>query len=150
LSAPNRAKEDSMRSGAASCFACHGDPDGAGPIEAPAQGDIAYTQPSRSSCGSCHDDWVWDFPYEANTMTMPAQNDDAACTLCHEAGGTGLDVIDAHRHPILDEDFNPGLIFEVLALAEAGVNDADDTIDPGEKIEITLTIEDDDGAAVLP
>ncbi len=37
------------------CAACHGDPDGPGPLPAPAQGDQAFTRPRVESCGSCHD-----------------------------------------------------------------------------------------------
>jgi hypothetical protein len=150
LSAQDRAKEDKMRSGAASCFACHGDPDGVGPIEAPEQGHLAYSQPSRSSCGSCHEDWVWEHPYQSNSMAMPPQMNDAACTLCHAASGNGLAVMDAHRHPVLDPTFNPGLVFEILSLAEAGNHDADGTIDPGEKVQVSFTIRDDSGASVAP
>jgi OmcA/MtrC family decaheme c-type cytochrome len=37
------------------CSACHGDPDGAGPLPAPINGDQAVTRPSIAACGSCHD-----------------------------------------------------------------------------------------------
>jgi OmcA/MtrC family decaheme c-type cytochrome len=37
------------------CDACHGDPDGAGPLAAPAQGAQATTRPGLKACGSCHD-----------------------------------------------------------------------------------------------
>ncbi len=150
LSAPNQALENQMRSGVTNCAACHGDPDGGGPLEAPAQGDLAYTQPSRSSCGSCHDDWVWEYPYTANLQTMPAQLNDSACTFCHAASGNALAVMDAHLHPLLNPTINPGLVFEILALAEAGSHDGDGNLDPGEKLRITLTIEDDAGTAVSP
>lgn len=150
LSAPNQALENQMRGGVTNCAACHGDPDGDGPLEAPAQGNLAYTQPSRSSCGSCHDDWVWEYPYTANLQTMPAQLNDSACTFCHADSGSALAVRDAHRHPMLNPTINPGLVFEILALAEAGSHDDDGTIDPGEKLRITLRIEDGSGAAVNP
>lgn len=150
LSAPNRALEDAMRRGVTNCAACHGDPDGDGPLEAPAQGDLAYDQPSRSSCGSCHDDLVWEYPYEANLQIMPAQLNDSACKFCHASSGNALAVMDAHLHPILDSSFNPGLVFEILSLVEAGDHDDDGTIDPGEKVRISVTIRDDSGASVSP
>ncbi|MHC5065181.1 MAG: multiheme c-type cytochrome, partial [Planctomycetota bacterium] len=108
LSSADKAKEDAMRRGAVSCDKCHGDPDGAGPLPAPAQGDLIYTQPSRMACGSCHDDWVFDRPYVSNLQSMPPQNDDSACVFCHAASGTSLDIMDAHLHPLLDSSLAAG------------------------------------------
>jgi len=150
LTTTQKAQEDLIRTGPAGCAACHGDPDADGPLEAPDQGDVIYSELSRAACGACHDDVDWTQPYTANGSTMPAQNDDATCTLCHDPSGTPLAVLDAHLHPILDPTFNPGLFFEVLSVAEAGTNDGDGTIDAGEKVELTFTIQDSDGADVDP
>ena len=51
--------------------------DHGGALTPPAQGTLAYTQPTRRACGSCHDDIDWARPYTANGLTMPAQADDA-------------------------------------------------------------------------
>jgi hypothetical protein len=142
--------ENTIRTGVTGCYVCHGDPDGSGPITAPAQGEIAFSQPARATCGSCHDDIDWTVPYLANTTMMPEQNDDSACTLCHSVSGDALAVADAHRHPLLDAAFNPGLNFEITGLMEAGVNDGDGTIDPGEQIAFELMVTDDSGAELDP
>jgi OmcA/MtrC family decaheme c-type cytochrome len=150
LSAPNRALEDNMRSGVVACDKCHGDPDGAGPLTGPAQGDLYKSQSSRASCGSCHDDIVWGLPYTANTQTMGAQANDSNCLLCHAPSGDPLAVEDAHRHPLYDETFNPGLNVDITAVDEAGTNNSDGNIDVGEKVAVTFTLTDDAGNAVAP
>jgi hypothetical protein len=126
------------------------DPDGAGPLTGPAQGDLYKSQSARASCGSCHDDVVWGQNYAANTQIMGAQANDSNCLLCHAPSGDPLAVEDAHRHPLYDETFNPGLNVDVSAVAEAGTNNGDGTIDVGEKIAVTLSITDDTGSAVSP
>jgi OmcA/MtrC family decaheme c-type cytochrome len=149
LSAPQKALENAQRSGVTACFKCHGDPDDAGPLAAPADGDRAYSAPSRQACGSCHDDIDWSHPYVANGMTMLPQASDAACSGCHAAtGATALAVDLAHLHPLHDPAANPGLHVELTGVTEAGSNDGDDTLDPGEQIEVTFTVQDDDGAAL--
>jgi OmcA/MtrC family decaheme c-type cytochrome len=150
LSAPNRALEDNMRSGVVACDKCHGDPDGAGPLVGPAQGDLYKSQSARASCGSCHDDVVWGQSYTANTQTMGAQANDSNCLLCHAPSGDPLAVEDAHRHPLYDETFNAGLNLDITAVEEAGANNGDDTIDVGEKVAVTFTLTDDAGNAVAP
>lgn len=150
LGGTNQTKEDTVRRGVTSCYLCHGDPDGAGPIQAPAQGGLAFSQPSRQACGSCHDDWVFDRPYTANGQTMPPQATDGACTLCHVASGNGLAVEDAHLHPLLDPTFATGFNVEITAVTEAGTNDGDGTIDTDEKVAVTFTIRDDMGADISP
>jgi hypothetical protein len=150
LPAGSKAVEDSMRSGPANCIVCHGDPDGAGPLQAPAQGDLYKTQLTRRACGSCHDDVIWEQKYTSNLSTMQAQLDDSLCILCHEQSGGSFAVQDSHTHPLDDPSFNPGLVVAISSLAEAGTNNGDGTIDPGEKIAITFTIQDGSGAAVAP
>src|SRR5678810_1080708 len=51
LTAPQKATDDLIRMGVTACAKCHGDPDGTGPVTAPAQGDSAWSQPSRAACG---------------------------------------------------------------------------------------------------
>jgi OmcA/MtrC family decaheme c-type cytochrome len=150
LPAPSQALEDTIREGAANCIVCHGDPDGPGPLTAPAQGDLYKAQPSREACGACHDDVIWGQPYTANMQTMPAQANDSNCALCHATSGNNLAVQDAHTHPLNNPTFNPGLHIVLSNLAEAGTNNGNGKIDPGEKIAITFTIKDDSGASVTP
>ena len=150
LSAEDKAKEDEMRKGPSNCVVCHGDPDGAGPLTAPAQGGLIESQPTRQACGSCHDDLQWGLPYTANGQTMGPQANNANCILCHGVAGTPLAVRDAHLHPLLDPNFDPGLNFEVTDVGEAGANDGDGTVDPGEKLRFTLRITDDAGSDVAP
>lgn len=150
LTADQQDQEDAIRTGPAGCVACHGDPDGSGPLSAPSQGHLIYSQPSRGACGSCHDDVEWTRPYTSNGSTMPAQNDDSACTLCHEPSGDALAVMDGHRHPLLDPSFNPGLHFDLASIEEAGASDGDGTIDPGEKVSVTFSVQDDAGQDVDP
>ncbi|MCA8941600.1 MAG: hypothetical protein KDB80_03490 [Planctomycetes bacterium] len=142
LGSTERGLEDTMRSAPVSCDSCHGDPDGSGPIEKPAQGDLAFTQPTITACASCHDDWVPEFPYTANMQTMPAQRDDSACTQCHKEAGTALDVVDAHRHPMVDPATAPGIVF-TLAAPNGGAGVA-----VGQPIEVAFTVEDDAGNPV--
>ena len=150
LPAAARAKDDVVRAGVVACDVCHGDPDGPGPITAPAQGGIAYAQPTRRACGACHDDIDWELCYVTNGQAMPPQPDDSGCTLCHESSVGALAVEQAHRHPMFIPFFNPGLHFELLAVVESGTNDGNGTIDRGEKVSVTFTITDDMGADVGP
>ncbi|MCK6447754.1 MAG: hypothetical protein L6Q99_15280 [Planctomycetes bacterium] len=149
LASGNQTLENTMRTtGVVACDKCHGDPDGSGPLAAPTQGDLINTQPTMRACGSCHDDIVWGELYTSNGQTMPETADDSNCTLCHSASGDSLAVVDAHTHPLLDTTFNGGVNMEIQALDEGAGGDADGTIDPGEKIELTLAITDDAAADV--
>ncbi len=150
LSPTDQEKEDLQRSGPTDCSTCHGDPDGSGPAPAPAQGDIIWRQQSRSACGSCHEDVIWDQPYRSNSLIMPPQPTDANCMQCHLIEGTPLSVMDAHRHPLLDPAVSKGVNFHLTSVSEAGTNDGDGTFDPGERIQLEFTIEDVDGAPVDP
>lgn len=145
LGTTQKTQEDTIRMGVASCAACHGDPDGAGPLTAPAQGQIAFTQPTRRACGACHDDVDWARPYTSNAATMPPQNDDSACILCHESTGGALDPAIAHIHPVLDSNFNIGTNVAVTSVVESGTHNSDGTIDPGEKIAVTFRMTNDAG-----
>ena len=147
LSPEAQAAEDRIGAGVATCEVCHGDPDGAGPLEAPLDGDLAYVQQTRAACGACHDDVDWELPYVARQQEMPAQLTDSDCFACHETTfGGPLSPTDGHRHPIFDPVLAPGLNVELMSVLEAGTNDGDGTFDPGEKVEVALRITDDMGA----
>tara|TARA_R110002072_G_scaffold136285_2_gene278588 strand:+ start:9292 stop:12180 length:2889 start_codon:yes stop_codon:yes gene_type:complete len=149
LSSSQRSLEDSMRSASVDCTSCHGDPDGAGPLPAPAQGDLAYTQPSVSACASCHDDWNPDHLYTANGQTMPAERNNATCKECHRQSGGPLDVRDAHVHPLVDPAFAEGLRFEVQSIADVPTAGAgNNAFDVNERVRVTMTIKDGSGADV--
>jgi hypothetical protein len=150
LSSTEQDLEDIQRAGVTSCDACHGDPDGAGPIAAPAEGTMAFDNPSRNACGSCHDDVDWALPYNSNAQTMPAGMKDDTCLDCHRTSGDPLANMDAHLHPMLDPALYPGLNFTVLSVDPAGNHDLDATIDVGEKVAISFTMTDDSGADVDP
>lgn len=145
LGPDERAKEDAVRTGVTSCFVCHGDPDGAGPLTEPAQGPVAYSQPSRGACGACHDDVDWDELYEVNGVPMPVQADDSGCIVCHTVSGLDISVRDAHLHPLRDPAFATGLNVELQSIDEAGANDDDDTLDAGEAVQVTFRLSDDMG-----
>ncbi|MBL8862751.1 MAG: hypothetical protein JNK02_12190 [Planctomycetes bacterium] len=147
LTAPQQALENLQRSGPVGCAKCHGDPDGAGPLAAPAQGDRIYTNPTRSACASCHDDWVPHQPYTSNGQTMPAVADDSNCTLCHEPWGAPLAVEDSHRHPLADPAITPGIRFLIDSITDAG-GDADGTFDVGETVRLTFRVENDAGTPI--
>ncbi len=148
LTTAAKAQEDAMRKGPVSCDSCHGDPDGAGPLPPPEDGALIYSQLTRRSCGSCHDDWVWDRPYSSNASNMPAQSSDSACILCHKVSGDALAVVDAHRHPLVDPAKAPGVRFAITSLVEGGTNNGNGKLDPGEKPQVSFTVKDAQGADV--
>jgi hypothetical protein len=150
LTTEQQGRDDLVREGVVSCDKCHGDPDGAGPLPPPAHGDVAYAQPSRRVCGSCHDDVDWTASYVKNSQTMGPQTTDSNCIFCHGVTGTPLTVTDAHVHPLHDPAVNPGFNVTGLTVSEAGTNDGDGTIDPGEQIALTFSLTDDAGGAVAP
>jgi len=151
LSSTDKATEDEIRKGPSNCVVCHGDPDGSGPLVAPAQGDLYKDQPSRQACGSCHDDVVWNQNYTSNGQTMGAQANNANCLFCHAPQGNPLATYDAHLHPLLDPNFEPGLNLIVTNVGEAlGTPTPNGKIDPGEKIQFRLRIVDDQGADIDP
>jgi decaheme cytochrome c component MtrC/MtrF-like protein len=147
LSSDAKAKDDAMRFGPTDCAKCHGDPDGAGPLPAPAQGNLAFSEPSRRACGACHDDVVWSNPYRSNGQTMPANLGDDTCLLCHMPTGNAIATHDAHLHPLLNPSLNAGLAIHVTP---ASKGDGSGRLDPGEPLGVTIDITDDSGAAVAP
>lgn len=144
LTPPDRLKEDRIRTGNISCEKCHGDPDGSGPLAAPAQGNVAFSQPTRRACGSCHDDIDWTKPYTANGQTMPPQNDDTGCLNCHTPqGGASLSTRESHLHPWSNPAINKGVNVTIASITSGsgtnGVHAAGDAID------ITFSVKDDAG-----
>ena len=143
--------EDRIRTGVTACSLCHGDPDGAGPIEAPAQGELIFAQLSRKACGACHDHVDFDFPVLGDFGEMEPQPDDTGCQECHfDAPDNPMAPRVAHRHPLLDPGFNPGIEVELLAVEEGGLHDGDGTLDPGEGLALTLTLRDGFGFDLDP
>ncbi|HEY5948184.1 MAG TPA: hypothetical protein VIV40_21960, partial [Kofleriaceae bacterium] len=140
LTGPQKRLDDEMRSGLMACAKCHGDPDGAGPLVAPAQGDRHTTTMTRKACGSCHDDIDWTKPYASNGMTMPAQASDAACTTCHTGG---LGVAEAHRHPYDNPGFNTGV--NVAITNVGGGTGPSGRHRPGDPFTATFSVTDDAG-----
>ncbi|MBI2922886.1 MAG: hypothetical protein HYY18_17670 [Planctomycetes bacterium] len=144
-----RQNDDSTRTGVTACHKCHGDPDEAGPLPEPAQGDLHETQPSRRACGSCHDDVDFSGSYRSNMKTMPPQATDSDCITCHVGGADPLlDIETAHEHPLLDTDLMPagrqGINVEIVDIDPDGVP-GNLYLQPGMKMEITFTVKDDAG-----
>ena len=148
LTSAAKAQDDAMRKGPVLCDSCHGDPDGAGPLPAPKDGALIYSQLNRRSCGSCHDDVVWDRPYSSNGLNMPAQFDDVRCKICHKPSGNELAVKDAHVHPLVDPSLAKGVVFQITDLVEAGTNNGNGKLDPGEKPQVSFTVKDGQGADI--
>jgi len=158
LAPADQATEDLIRTGVTDCASCHGDPDGSGPLTPPAQGDLAYAEPSQRACASCHDDIVWGYPYIArypnNTPPgMERQPDNSRCKSCHDpfdinnASG-GITVSGGHLHPLLDRFNEPGLHATLVSVVEAGSSNGDGHIDPGEKLQLSFTLTNNLGASV--
>ncbi|MCB9886359.1 MAG: hypothetical protein H6838_12765 [Planctomycetes bacterium] len=146
LTSAQRSAEDTMRRGPSECNECHGDPDGDGPLGAPLQGDTIWAKPTITTCTSCHDDWVPSHAYTSNGSTMPPQADSAACTQCHRESGTPLDLVDAHRHPLVDANVAQGVVFEVASVTDIG--NGNGRFEAGEKVEVTFQAKNNDGAVI--
>ncbi len=117
LSSANRTLEDTIRKGVTACTACHGDPDGAGELPAPAQGNLAFTAPSRAACGSCHDDLDYSKPYTANGQTMPANLGNNTCAACHTESTGTVAIRKGHLHPVLDTELSPEVAVKILSVS---------------------------------
>jgi hypothetical protein len=81
---------------------------------------------------------------------MGPQPNDSSCTQCHPASGSMLAVTEAHRHPLNDTALNSGLKFDLQQVSEAGTNNGNGKLDPGEKVQISFTMKDDIGLNVDP
>lgn len=146
LSAANKSKEDNVRKGVTSCVNCHGDPDGAGPLPPPAEGDNAYNAPNRRACGSCHDDLDYTLPYVANGGTMPANTPEANCKVCHSASGAVLAIQDTHLHPVLNPATTPTMTIALTGVT--GGSGPGGKFLAGDSPSVTFTISDVNNAAV--
>jgi hypothetical protein len=119
---------------------------------APAQGQLAYTQPNRRACGACHDDVDWTKPYAANGMMMDPQPDSSSCIECHASSAANqpvaelkpLSVADAHRHPLVDPAIDAG-VNSVITAVTGGSGPAG-KFQVGDTPTLTLTIRTDAGA----
>jgi OmcA/MtrC family decaheme c-type cytochrome len=117
LTSAHKAQEDKLRTSVPACLKCHGDPDGVGPLPAPADGDLYKEGFSEAACGSCHDDVDWHKPYTKNGQTMPPQQDIfIACNGCHASQGDFMSVVDGHLHPLDDPAQNPGVVVNVSSV----------------------------------
>lgn len=139
--------EDKVRTGLVACTACHGDPDGAGPLDPPAQGTLAETQATRRACGSCHDDVDWSLDYASNGASMGPQPDDSGCASCHVGTSNSLDTVNAHTHPYTNSALNPGVHIDVTGVSP-GSGPLGNYM-PGDAVSVTFGVTDEAGADVL-
>ncbi len=160
LTTASKTAEGKILSGPTNCAACHGDPDGDGPLPAPTNGDAIFTNAIKTrACIACHDDWDPSKPYVSNGMTMPAGLSDATCNECHAEAPTNpnsaINVRKAHTHPLLDSNTPPlwgagagerGLKFNVLSVGEATTGNG--LLEAGEKVAVEVQVVNGDGAAV--
>ena len=113
------------------CVRCHSP-------ESP-QGDVWFSQPARDTCGSCHDNIVWE---TGEGHPLPQFNDDA-CANCHPPQGTlefDTSVMGAHTIPTKSSQLE-GLHVEILDVADTA---------PGETPVVTFTVTNDAGDVVDP
>ncbi len=113
------------------CVRCH-------PADSP-EGHIWFTRPARDTCGSCHDDIVWE---TGENHPIP-QLDDDACANCHPPQGDrefDISVMGAHTIPTRSEQL-AGLNMEILEVTGAG---------PGMTPTVTFTLTNGDGSPVDP
>ncbi len=138
--------EDNNLRGPTACAKCHGDPDAGGPLAAPAEGDLCYTQPSAQACGSCHDDIDWNKPYIKNGATMPAQPVNGACLVCHSATGGSLPTKESHVHPLNNSAIDAG-VNSVITAVTGGTGPLGQ-FQNGDAPVISFTLKNDAGANI--
>jgi OmcA/MtrC family decaheme c-type cytochrome len=147
LAPEEQAIDRELRTGVSDCAVCHGNtnPACANEVEGPAQGALAYTEPSIRACYSCHDDMVPAYPFVSNfpPAGMPPQPDSTQCKLCHSpfeahCSSSGLTVDGGHRNPLFDPFIVKGLHLSIGSVAEL----------PGGRLEVALSATDDAGTAV--
>jgi len=117
------------------CVFCH---EGSDPKAKPAQNDVWLTKPSRSACGSCHDDL--DFATGKNHVGG-IQKDDSACASCHVPdSGKEFDasIKGAHILPVASKQLK-GLTATIVNVKDAA---------PGKKPTVTFAIKNGDGTPV--
>ncbi len=143
LDATSKSRDNTSRTGVTSCINCHGDPDDAGPLPAPKQGDNAYIA-KMDACGSCHDDLDYKKPYVKNGLTMSADVPEDQCVVCHKVSGTSLSVKTAHLHPLLDPATTPTNVLAITAVT--GGTGANGNFVAGDTPVVTFTAKDPQGA----
>jgi OmcA/MtrC family decaheme c-type cytochrome len=97
------------------CTTCH--------ASGPAQANNWKTNPTRATCGSCHDDV--NFATGANHINL-VQVDDSQCAQCHSAQGVqDFDpaIPDAHVVPNYSTSL-PGIVLQIQKVANAAPNSA--------------------------
>ena len=120
------------------CEACHMSPDPNGAVVA--QAHIWYTNPTRTACGSCHDNINW--VTGANHPAGP-EADDSECASCHlPQGETEFDASVKGAHTIPTDSMQlQGLNIEILQVTNTApgeyptvlfrvTNNAGDFVDP--------------------
>lgn len=113
------------------CETCH---------TAATQADHYLTEPSRETCGSCHDNV--NFATGEHHADLP-QVSDNQCANCHIPQGElefDISIIGAHRIE-LDSTELPGTNFEIISVVDTA---------PGRKPTVTFSIHDDAGNPVMP
>ncbi len=143
LAAADKTKDNNTRTGITACVNCHGDPDGAGPLGPPAQGDNAYVA-TMNACQSCHDDLDYKKPYVKNGLSMAADETEDKCVVCHKVSGTGLSVKTAHLHPLLDPAVTPENVIAITGVT--GGTGANGKFLAGDAPVVTFTAKDPQGA----
>ncbi|MBN2326207.1 MAG: OmcA/MtrC family decaheme c-type cytochrome [Candidatus Omnitrophica bacterium] len=110
------------------CLVCHNGPDA----------DLYKTAPSRSACGSCHDNVNFSTG-EGHGPGLP-QADDNSCSMCHAAEGDefGLSIVGAHTIPNKSKSLK-GLNAEILEVVDAA---------PGSFPTVKFKLVENDGAPV--
>lgn len=99
--------------------------------------------PTRASCGSCHDDV--DFATATNHPNV--QLNDNNCSGCHIPSGQEFDisVTGAHTVPLRASTL-PGLNFEIVDVRSAETGNA--RVNPGDHAQVTFSIRTNAGAVV--
>jgi OmcA/MtrC family decaheme c-type cytochrome len=108
------------------CEVCHTGPDG----------DSYKENPSRTACGSCHDD----IDFEAGEGHL-AQTNDNGCSGCHPAEMTDefdYSIPGAHVIPNFSAQL-PGIKIDIISISNTN---------PGQKPIITWTVTNDEGDAI--
>ena len=101
-------------------------------------GSVWFTEPSRDSCGSCHDLINWEVAGEGHPV---AQFNDNNCANCHAPEGESefdISVMGAHTIPLKSNQL-PGLNMEITEVTGAA---------PGGTPTVYFTLTNDDGSVV--
>jgi len=113
-------------------FGCANNPPGTFRGEAGVQHTAWMTRPTRTVCGSCHDDINWE---TGENHAGGAQDNDASCSVCHEpTSGVEFDrsVEGAHTVEYKSNQLD-GILVEILDIQNTG---------PGQKPKVTFSLSD--------